>query len=248
MTRRLLLLALTALCMLPASLVFAQTADEVIEKSVAAMGGRAALAKLTSRSASGTLIIGTPVGDVNGTIELYNKMPNKSRSVVKADLSSLGAGQIVQDQRFDGTTGYALDSLNGNREITGDQLEVMRSNTFPTPFMDYKAAGVRAELLGKEKAGDKDAYVVRLTPKAGPVSRVFFDAQTFLPLKSIVTLNVPQLGTDVEQTAEFVEYRDVDGVKVASRVRSVNQLQTITIVLTKIEHNTTLDDSMFAKP
>ena len=248
MTRHLLLLALAAFVVLPATAVRAQTADEVIEKSVVAQGGRAALGKLTSRSASGTITIGTPVGDITGTIELYNKLPNKARTLVKADLSSLGAGQITQDQRFDGAVGYAMDSLNGNRDITGDQLEVMRSNVFPSPFLNYKEAGVRAELLGKEKVGDKDAYVIRLTPKAGPASRVFFDAQSYLPVRTIVSLNVPQLGTEVEQTAEFVEYRDLDGVKVPSRVRSVNQLQTLTIVLTKIEQNIPLDDSMFVKP
>jgi outer membrane lipoprotein-sorting protein len=243
-----LLLALAALVVLPVRAARAQSADEVIEKSLAAIGGRAALGKLTSRSASGTISIGTPVGDITGTIELYNKVPNKSRTLVKADLTSLGAGQLTQDQRFDGTAGYAIDSLNGNRDITGDQLEIMRSGTFPTPFLGYKEAGMRAELLGKEKVGDKDAYVIRLTPKTGPASRMFFDAASYLPVKTIVSLNIPQLGTEVEQTANFLEYRDVDGVKVPVRVQSVNQLQSLTIVLTKIEQNITLDDSMFAKP
>jgi hypothetical protein len=243
-----LLLALAALVVLPVRAARAQSADEVIEKSLAAIGGRAALGKLTSRSASGTISIGTPVGDITGTIELYNKAPNKSRTLVKADLTSLGAGQLTQDQRFDGTTGYAIDSLNGNRDITGDQLEIMRSGTFPTPFLGYKEAGMRAELLGKEKVGDKDAYVIRLTPKTGPASRMFFDAASYLPVKTIVSLNIPQLGTEVEQTANFLEYRDVDGIKVPVRVQSVNQLQSLTIVLTKIEQNITLDDSMFAKP
>ena len=248
MRKHLLLSVLAAVLVFVPSVVRAQTADEVVEKALTAMGGRAALGKLTSRTSRGTISVSTPGGDVMGTIELYNKAPNKSRSVVKIDLSNFGVGQVLQDQRFDGTVGYAIDSLNGNRDITGDQLEAMRATTFPTPLLGYKEAGARVELTGKEKVGDKDAYALRFTPKAGPASRIFLDAETYMLVKTIITLNVPQLGTDVEQSSLFSDYRDVDGVKTPFRVQSVNQLQSLTITLTKIENNTPIPDSSFAKP
>ena len=247
MRKQLLVPVVTALLVLPAVYAHAQTADEIIERSLTAIGGRAALSKVTSRVSTGTITVATPGGDVTGTVELYNKAPNKSRSLVKIDLSNFGLGQVTQDQRFNGTTGYAIDTMNGNRDITGDQLEVMRSTTFPTPLLQYKEAGARVELLGKEKVGDRDAYVLQFTPRAGPASRMFFDAETYVLMKSVVTLNVPQLGT-VEQTVEFSDYRDVDGVKVSFRGRSINQLQSLTIALTKVEQNTPIDDSVFSKP
>jgi outer membrane lipoprotein-sorting protein len=247
MSKALLLLTATALIVLPASRARAQTADEVVEKYLTAIGGRAALGKVTSRTTTGTISVTTPAGDLTGTIELYNKAPNKVRTVVKIDASSLGVGQILQDQRFDGTAGYTIDSLNGNRDLTGDQLEAMRSSTFPTPLLQYKQDGARAELLGKEKVGDKDAYVLRFTPKTGPVSRQFMDAETYLLVKSVATVNVPQLGT-IEQTVELSDYRDVDGVKVPYHMRSVNQVQAVTITFEKVEHNKAIDDGSFAKP
>jgi len=248
MKKHLLLSSVMTLFVLLPALVRAQTADDVVEKALTAMGGRAALGKLTTRSSTGNISVSTPAGDVTGTVELSNKVPNKSRALIKIDLANLGLGQVVQDQRFDGTVGYAIDSLNGNRDITGDQLEAMRSTTFPTPLLGYKEAGARVELIGKEKVGDKDAYVLRFTPKTGPASRIFVDAETYILVKTIVTLNVPQLGTDIEQASEFSDYREVDGVKTPFRVRSVNQLQSLTITLTKIEHNTAIDDRTFAKP
>ena len=248
MRKQLLVPALTALLVLPAVYLQAQTADEIVERSLTAQGGRAALGKLTSRVSTGTITVSTPGGDVTGTVELYNKAPNKSRSLVKIDLSNFGLGQVTQDQRFNGTTGYAIDTLNGNRDITGDQLEVMRSTIFPTPLLQYKEAGARVELLGKEKVGDRDAYVLRFTPRTGPASRMFFDAETYMLLKSVVTVNVPQLGSDLEQTVEFSDNRDVDGVKLPFRVRSVNQLQSLTITLTKVEQNTPIDESLFSRP
>ena len=248
MRKQLLVSALTTLLVLPAVYLQAQTADEIVERSLTAQGGRAALSKLTSRVSTGTITVSTPGGDVTGTVELYNKVPNKSRSLVKIDLSNFGLGQVTQDQRFNGTTGYAIDSLNGNRDITGDQLEVMRSTIFPTPLLQYKEAGARVELLGKEKVGDRDAYALRFTPRTGPASRMFFDAETYLLLKSVVTVNVPQLGSDLDQTVEFSDNRDIDGVKLPFRVRSVNQLQSLTITLTKVEQNTPIDESLFSKP
>ena len=46
---------LVALVLAWASIASAQTADEVIEKSIAAMGGRAAMEKIKTRSMTGTL-------------------------------------------------------------------------------------------------------------------------------------------------------------------------------------------------
>jgi hypothetical protein len=48
-----------------------------------------------------------------------DKAPHKSRTLIKLDLTALGAGQVVTDQRFDGVTGYVVDTFNGNRAITG---------------------------------------------------------------------------------------------------------------------------------
>ena len=89
----------------------AQTADEIVDKTLTAIGGRAALGKLTSRSATGTISIATPNGDIVGTIEVLNERPNKSRTLITLDLSAMGAGTMVLDQRCNGTTGYALDSM-----------------------------------------------------------------------------------------------------------------------------------------
>src|SRR5688500_2192221 len=100
------LVAVAAVTALWSSPALAQTADEIIEKHLSATGGRAALSKLTSRRVTGSITIGTPVGDLAATIEVYSKTPNKTRTLIKVDLSAVGGGQVVNDQRFDGTTGY----------------------------------------------------------------------------------------------------------------------------------------------
>ena len=230
-----------------ASSAAAQTADEIIEKSIAALGGRAAHDKITTRVATGELSIGTPAGDIAGTLEMYGAAPNKQRTVIKADLSALGAGQLVIDQRFDGTSGYAMDSLQGNREITGSQLENMKAQGFPNPFMSYKAAGISVKLGAKEKVGDKEAYLLTFEPPAGFPIKTYVDAVSFLPVRTIVRAEVPQMG-EVEQILDPLEYKDVDGVKVPVKLRLTNAMNSITMTLTKIEHNVAVDNTMFSKP
>ena len=225
----------------------AQTADEVIEKSIAAMGGRAAMEKIKTRQTTGTLTLSTPAGDIPGEIEVTNAAPNKTRTVIKADLSSLGAGPMLIDQRFDGTTGYVLDSLQGDRPITGDQLANMRANSFPHPFLNYKGIGTSVKLSGKEKDGTRDAFVLVFEPASGPVVRQYVDAETYLPLKAIIKLTLPQVG-EVEQTARSSDYRDVDGMKVPFKLEVSSAVQSFTIVISKVTNNVPVDDKLFVKP
>jgi outer membrane lipoprotein-sorting protein len=243
-SRRLVLLALFLGCVQFAA---AQTADEVIEKHLAALGGRAALNNIKSRSTKGTIAVATPAGELTGSIEVLNQAPNKARTFIQMDLSSLGLGKVIQDQRFDGTTGYIIDSLQGNRDITGDQLELMKNAQFPNALMNYKEMGVTME-LAKEKVGDRDAYVIIGKPKAGPVIRQYIDAETYLPIKGVFKVMVPQLGTEVEQTNETSDFRTVDGVKVPFQVKTVSSLQTVLVTVTQVEHNTAIDGSLFSKP
>src|SRR5262245_16455633 len=110
-----------ALIALGARETAAQTAEEAVERVIAATGGRAAYAKLRSRSATGTITLATPVGEITGTVEMLNEAPNKARTLIKADLTALGAGPLVLDQRFNGLDGYVLDTLQGNRPMDGGQ-------------------------------------------------------------------------------------------------------------------------------
>jgi hypothetical protein len=240
-------LILAILVLAWSQLASAQTADEVIEKHLAAIGGRAALAKLKSRSMTGTIAISTPVGELSGPVEITNMAPNKLRTLIKLDLTAVGAGEMTVDQRFDGTAGFVADSMQGNRDITGDQLEGMRNATFPTPFLDYKERGVTVELGAKEKVGAREAFVLTVKPKTGAAVRQFIDAESYLPLRVVTKVEVPQMGT-VEQTSDFSDLREVDGVKVPFTIKSSSAAQSFTITLTKVEHNGKVDETLFSKP
>ena len=227
----------------------AQSADEVIERHLAALGGRAALEKLTTRVGTGTITLTTPVGDLSGPIEVTSARPNKERTLLSLDLSALGAGTMTADRRFDGVSGYEINSLQGNRDITGPELEGMKgqASAFPTPFLGYKQAGISVTLGSIEKVGNRDAYVLIGQPKSGSPVRLYIDAETFLPLKSVSMAEAPEVG-QFEQTIEFSDYRDVGGVKVAFRLKATSPVQGFDVQMKKVEDNVAVDPSMFAKP
>jgi outer membrane lipoprotein-sorting protein len=242
--RLLLSLLLVPALVTPAA---AQTADQVVEKYLVAMGGREALGKLTSRKATGTITISTPNGDLSGPVEVYSKAPNKTRAYMTLDLSALGVSdKMLLDNRFDGTTGWSLNSWQGDTEITGNQLDNMRNNAFPSQFLDYKASGTKIEVLPKETLDGKAVIVLLITPKVGSVTRAYLDADTYLILRTVAKINVPQAGGDLEQIAQASDYRTVDGVKVPFMTVNSTPIQTATVKLDTVVHNVAIDDAMFA--
>jgi hypothetical protein len=225
----------------------AQTADDIVERYLAALGGRAALERVKSRSMTGTIVLSTPAGDVSGTIVVLSQAPNKERTLITLDLSALGAGQVTFDQRFDGTTGVVLDSLQGDRDITGIQIENMRNGSFPTPLLNYRQAGLTVTLGGRDKVGDRDAIVLILEPRRGSIVRQYIDAESFLLVRSVMNVEVPELG-QIEQTTELLDYRDVDGLNIPFRVSSSSAAQNIEVTITTVEHGLAINEALFARP
>ena len=244
---RLLLSSLFLLSLVPVlpAVRSVQTADDVIEKHLAALGGRAALGKLTSRKSTGTVTISTPNGALTGPIEIYAKPPNKTRAYMTLDLTALGSPEkMILEQKFDGTVGWTINSMQGPSQIVGNQLQNMRNNVFPSPYLAYKEAGIKIELLPKEPVGGKEAIVLLVTPKEGSVARLFFDPETHLILRAVAKVSSPELG-DFEQTSEPSDYRTVDGVKVPFVLSNTSPVQSLTVRIEKVEHNVPVDDAMF---
>ena len=234
---------------LAARATFAQAADtvqSVVEKHLTAMGGRDALMKITSRKATGTVAISTPAGDLTGPVELYSKAPTKSRAVLALDLAAVGGpGTLTIEQIFDGVTGWSLNPMQGDQEITGTQLENMRNAFFPSPFLQ-KDSPDKLELLPRETVNGKAWIVMKITRPSGNFVTVYFDPATYLVARTVTTIDNPMGGT-MQQSGESQDYRTVDGIKVPFTVINSNELQTLTIKLAKVEHNVAIDDAMFKK-
>ena len=149
---------------------------------------------------------------------------------------------LAMDTTFPGNAG-----MRGNSAITGGQLDNLRNTIFPSPLLDYKERGTKVTLGAKDKVGDRDVLALSITPASGAPVRLFVDAQTYLPAKTILTTEVPEVGP-VEQSTEFSDFREVDGVKVPFKLRITSSVQSSTVTVTKVEHNVKIDPALFVKP
>lgn len=224
------------------------TADAVVAKHLEAQGGRAALSKLTSRHATGTIVLTIPGAELSGPVELFLKAPNKSRAVMTLDLSAVGgSGTLEVQQIFDGTAGWAINPMQGDQPITGTQLENMKDNMFPTPFLTPLPGTTKLTLLPNETVDGKSWIVLQITRASGNNTKVYFDPATYLIGRSASMIDNPETGAKMALVSTSTDYRTVDGVKVPFKIVNSSDIQTITIVLNKVEHNVAMDDAMFSK-
>jgi outer membrane lipoprotein-sorting protein len=155
---------------------------------------------------------------------------------------------LTLQQKFDGTAGWLLNPLQGDTPITGNQLDNMRNAVFPTPLLNYKAAGFTVELLPRATHAGKEYILLKLTPKTGSAVTMYLDPATHLVMRMTSRVNSPEMG-DLDQSSEVSDYRDVEGIKVPFQIVNANSVQTITIRLEKVAHNVPIDDAIFsAKP
>lgn len=214
------------------------TVEQILDKYVAAIGGRAAFEKLGTRVTRGKQVIW------NGTefpFETYQKAPNKSLDVTTRP------NNVVVNVGFDGTTGW-LQGPRGVRDLGGAQLAQAARNADFYGELHLREQYPEMAVAGREKVGERDAYVIVSRVSEKKIERLYFDAQTGLLLRVAATTETP-LARLPEETV-FEDYREVDGVKIPFTVRAsyVDPFIGWTRKLTEVKHNVTVDDSKFAKP
>lgn len=214
------------------------TVDQVIDKYVAAMGGRAALEKQTSRVSKGTVEI--PDVGLSGSFEISEKAPDKSLSVLQ--LPGLG---LVREGAGEGAA-WSDDPQQGVRDKTGNELaDALRGATFNSELR-IKTLYKTLELTGTETVGGRPAYVLVATPEAGSARRMFLDVETGLMVRESSTRDTAQGPMDVDVFVD--DYRDVDGVKQPFVIRQVTSMFTLVIRVSEMKHNVALDDAIFRRP
>jgi hypothetical protein len=214
------------------------TVDQILEKYVTALGGRAAIEKHTSRVSTGTMEI--PDAGMSGSIEVREKAPDKSLTVIQ--LPGLG---LVREGA-DASGAWSEDPQTGVRDKAGNELaDALRGAAF-NPELRMKTLYKTMTVSGQETVGGRPSYVVLATPEAGSATRMYFDAESGLLVRQAGTRDTPQGPMDIDVFID--EYRVVDGVKEAVAIRQVTSMFTLVVRLSDIKHNVALDDAIFKRP
>lgn len=213
--------------------------DQILDRYVQAVGGKAAIEKLKTRVWKGSFV------DWDGTtlpLEVYQAAPNKFASIITQQ--NRGAAF----QLFDGTQGWARDFRGQQRAVNGAELALLKRNSELQIEIRLKELYPSLKVAGKEKVNHREAFVVEATSAEGRSEKYFFDAQTGLLLRRYVELPMA-LGANPEQT-DYEDYKDVEGLKVPFTI-TMTYLDThvaSTRKFTEIKSNVPVEDSRFAPP
>jgi outer membrane lipoprotein-sorting protein len=221
----------------------AQTADEIVNKSLAARGGADKIKAIQSERVSGHVTFGP---GLEGSLVAELKRPHKLHVEI-----------VIEGQKiirvYDGkSAGWVVNPFAENKDAQPMSAEDLKSvseeSDFDGPFIDYRAKGNQIELVGKEELEGKSAYRIKLTNKNGDVRFYLFDATSFLPAKWEETRVVE--GKETPWESFFSDYRTVNGVKYAFQIDSDSPGTDLkqTVVAEKIEINAQIDETRFAKP
>lgn len=228
-------LFLSLLVLASAFTVKAQTADEVIAKHIAAIGGADNWKKVNSMKMEGVLQVqGT---DVNVTVTILHGKG------MRQDISVMGMTgyEIVTP-----TEGWDFMPFQGQTEPeakTPEELaEAQDQLDAQGELIDYAAKGHKVELIGKEDVEGTECFKLKVTKKGGSVSTLFIDPKNFyiIQAKSVQKAN----GQEMEVTTSFSNYEKLpEGIVVAKSMT----LPFGEMNISKVTVNGAVDESFFKK-
>jgi putative CocE/NonD family hydrolase len=212
------------------------TATAILDRYVEALGGRAALEKITSRLTKGTFAV--PERGVSGPFETAVKPPKFAMRV---------AVEPLMGQGYDGEIGWDLNLSNaGLTTLTGDQAAGLRRQADLNRDLRLKDELEQVQLAGMARVDGKPAYVLEGTPTGLRRARFYFDVETGLLVRRD-TLGPPPQAAPI-QIVFFEDQRLVDGVMVAFRIRTQLPASTQLLTIESVRFNVAIDDAVFRIP
>ena len=207
--------------------------DDVLNKYIDALGGRAALEKLQSRVMSGTLTQRTGQS-VAFTIE---QKGDKYRETAQTQPAPMTRG-------FDGTSGW-VQAGDHAQDVTGFPLQQALRESDLVLALHLKDKYPQLQSGRPARLDGKDVSLLRGTAN-GVTETFYFDAATGLLVRRTISTVTP-LGRLPEQI-DYADYRDVAGVKTPFEVKR-STWSTIDIYkIVDVKPNAQIDDARFARP
>lgn len=209
------------------------TAEKIIEDYVNAIGGKAKIAAIKDLQMSSSMNMG-------GAALLINTWQKDGKSVMKMTMN----GQAVNTRIYDGAK--ATESgMNGNHELTGEELNDAKEQAAFCKEADYLSKGYKLALKGIENLNGSKAYVVEVLRPDGKKSTDYYDMKSSLKIREIST--VPgQDGQPVTMTTDFSDYKESSGVLFPNTVTLSGIFPIpVKVVVQEIKVNAGIDDAMF---
>lgn len=231
--RNLLIFAFFVIAMVMVQFAQAQTADDVIDKYLAAMGGKEKLLSLNSARFTGSMSIqGT---DVSITVTKLQMMGSRT------DIEVMGTSnyQIVTPTK--GMVFMPVQGMSAPEEMPEAQFKSGQIQLdIQSALLNYKEKGSTVELLATEKVDGEDNFKLKITFKNGLVTNYFIGSKNYRINKTTGKRTIN--GEEMEVSTSYSNYKqNADGYWFSYTNGTIQG----EINYDKIETNIKVDESIF---
>jgi hypothetical protein len=228
------------------------SADELVNKFVAAVGGEAAIQKVSTRMAKGTVQYGGLIAERgNGRtpppfpVEISAKLPGM-RALITAEgngvVRSSNGDKGWQQGRF------SKDPRHQPRDMRANEHENFKLEDpyFFAGQLKQLVTGLR--VARTEEVGGKQTFVVVGRTQVLPEVQLFFDKDSGMLLR--VVTQTQGLTGRLPTLYDYSDFRSVDGVKVPFHWVStdISEGQSYTYQLDQVQQNVAVDAVKFVRP
>jgi photosynthetic reaction center cytochrome c subunit len=210
--------------------------EELLDKYLAAVGGTAALDKITSRVQTGKLLA---FGGQTFAAEVYSKSPDKRVSTMH-----LKGGDSVT--AFDGQRGWLGFPGRPAHMMSASENDAARLDADLHFAEHVKTLYSKFNVAAGEKIDGHDTYLVECRTEERTPLRLYMDKESGLLLRLVRYAQSP-LGLNPTQI-DYADYREADGVKVPFRWTVARPGNRFTIQVEEMKQNVPVDDAKFAAP
>lgn len=212
-------------------------ARTIIDRHIAAIGGREAVMARTSMRVVGT--VSFPANGISGNLEAFAAKPNKA--LVKMNIA--GIGEALEG--FDGTVGWTLSPMTGPMLAQGKELEQKK---FDADFYGELRQPERYKsttTVEKTTWNGRPVHKVRLERLDGSEEFEYYDVENGLRIGREFSRESMMGTLKVQQTSS--DYRKFGDLMLAttSKITAMNVEQVITI--TSVEYDK-VDPAVFELP
>ena len=219
----------------------AQTADSIIAKYIAQIGGMDKIQAVKTMRMTGKFTGG---GGFEAVTVDESKRPNMQRSEFRLQ-------GMVGVSAYDGKNGWKIEPWQGKKDaesLSEEEMKPFLESDFDDVLLNYKQKNIKVEYLGMDEVEGTDVYKLRATYPTGTVKHYYMDTDYHVPIK-IETKRIVR-GAEVEFETILGDYKEVSGVYYPHSIENgvkgnPNRAQ---ISIEKIEINVPLEDSRFTRP
>ncbi|HEY0459898.1 MAG TPA: c-type cytochrome [Pyrinomonadaceae bacterium] len=222
----------------PAQPATKPTIDEILAKYETALGGKANLAKITSRQIKAQRV--EPDGK---TVEEEEILQKGGKLSIQTVYPSKENGGFVVKEIYD-ETGASKFGNGAKIELKSDETEQIKreAQLFANP--NLKAIYPKMDYRFTDKIDGREAFVVQATTAEGARERLYFDAATGLLVRRVAS--APTVLGFFQYQIDYADYKDFGGVKLPTVIKfAVPNIRWTRKVL-EVKNNAAIDDSKFS--